>query len=162
MDDLFSPPRERWLRLSPRYAELKRRMVLISWGIFAAIVLTPLIIFTPWWIPALVAVVLVGWIGWRYRRQGRLANSWGYAERDDDLYVTHGLWFKNLTIVPYGRMQVVEVSSGPLMRQFGLASVQLVTASAGTNAHIPGLTAEDAAALRDRLTARAEHRESGL
>lgn len=45
----------------------------------------------------------------------------GYAELDEDLYITRGLWFRRLTAVPYGRMQVVEVESGPIERAFGLA-----------------------------------------
>lgn len=162
MDQLFNPPTEQWRRLSPRYASMKRLMVLVSWGIFGAVAMVPLLIWAPIWVAAAAAAGLIAWTTWRYLRQGRLAASWGYAERDNDLYLTHGLWFKNLTIVPYGRMQVVEVSSGPIMRQFGLATVQLVTASASSDAVIPGLTAEDAAALRDRLSERGQQRQAGL
>ncbi|WP_203568107.1 PH domain-containing protein [Aestuariimicrobium ganziense] len=162
MDELFAPPTEQWRRLSPRYASMKRVSVLIGWGIFALIVMTPLVVWAPWWVSVAVGVALLVLVAWRYVRQGRLAASWGYAERDDELYVTHGLWFRHLSIVPYGRMQVVEVSSGPVMRHFGLARVQLVTASASTDASIPGLTADDAIALRDRLTERAQHRQAGL
>ena len=88
--------------------------------------------------------------------------SWGYAERDEDLYITNGVLFRSLIAVPYGRMQLVEVASGPLERAYGLASVTLKTASAETNATIPGLTPEEAARLRDRLTELGESRESGL
>lgn len=95
-------------------------------------------------------------------RADRYWRSWGYAELDDDLYITRGLWFKQLTVVPYGRMQVVEVESGPIERAFGLATVKLVTASASTDATIPGLPPEEAAALRDRLSERGEARASGL
>jgi hypothetical protein len=48
-------------------------------------------------------------------------------------------------------MQLVEVSAGPLERAFSLASVQLHTASASTDAKIPGLDPEQAAQLRDAL-----------
>ncbi len=80
--------------------------------------------------------------------------SWGYAERDTDLYLTHGVLFRRLVAVPYGRMQVVEVTSGPLQRAFGLATVHLQTASPGTGARIPGLLPDEAVRLRDRLTER--------
>ena len=40
--------------------------------------------------------------------------------------------------MPYGRMQLVEVTSGPVERHFGLASVQLHTAAAATDAAHPG------------------------
>jgi len=88
--------------------------------------------------------------------------SWGYLEREDDLYLTHGVLFRRLIAVPYGRMQLVEVESGPLERAFGLATVSLKTASPETNATVPGLTPEEAARLRDRLTELGEAHLSGL
>ena len=59
-------------------------------------------------------------------------------EREDDLYITHGVLFRSLVAVPYGRMQLVEVASGPLERAFGLATVTMKTASPETNAPSPG------------------------
>ncbi len=47
-------------------------------------------------------------------------------------------------------------------RKFGLAKVQLHTASSDTDAAIPGLRPEEAARLRDRLAARGEARLAGL
>ena len=83
-------------------------------------------------------------------------------EREDDLYITHGVLLRTLVAVPYGRMQLVEVASGPLERSFGLATVSLRTASPETNATIPGLPPEEAARLRDRLTELGEAHTSGL
>ena len=88
--------------------------------------------------------------------------AWGYAERDDDLLVTRGVMFRALTVVPYGRMQFVDVASGPLERRYGLATVQLHTASPATDAKIPGLPAAEAARLRDRLSALGEAQAAGL
>jgi membrane protein YdbS with pleckstrin-like domain len=88
--------------------------------------------------------------------------SWGYAERADDLLVRHGLMFRRLSVVPYGRMQFVDVTAGPLERLFGLATVQLHTAAAASDARIPGLVREEAARLRDRLAALGEARAAGL
>lgn len=86
----------------------------------------------------------------------------GYAEREDDLLVKRGLMFRQLVVVPYGRMQFVDVNAGPLDRRFGIATVQLHTASAATDASIPGLTPEEAARLRDRLAALGQTRTAGL
>ena len=72
------------------------------------------------------------------------------------------MWWRTLTAVPYGRMQLVEVESGPLERLFGLASVTLKTASPGTDARIPGLDPAEAARLRDQLTELGEAHASGL
>ena len=54
------------------------------------------------------------------------------------------------------------MESGPIERHFGLATVRLVTASAETDATIPGLDTADADALRDRITALGEHQAAGL
>lgn len=105
------------------------------------------------------AVVLVAWAWWLI---GRRVRSYGYAERADDLLVVHGIMFRRLVVVPYGRMQLVDLTAGPLDRALGLATVQLHTAAATTDATIPGLTPEDAASLRDRLAARGEQRSAGL
>ncbi len=88
--------------------------------------------------------------------------SWGYAERDDDLLVVRGVLVRRLSVVPYGRMQFLDVTAGPVERAFGLATVQLHTAAAATDARIPGLAAAEAARLRDRLAALGEARSAGL
>jgi membrane protein YdbS with pleckstrin-like domain len=88
--------------------------------------------------------------------------SWGYAERGDDLLIRRGVMFRRLTVVPYGRMQFIDVTAGPVDRLFGLATVQLHTAAAATDARIPGLARGDADRLRDRLAALGESRAAGL
>jgi membrane protein YdbS with pleckstrin-like domain len=88
--------------------------------------------------------------------------AWRYAERDDDLLVSRGVMIKRLTVVPYGRMQFVDVTAGPVDRIFGLATVQLHTAAAATDAKIPGLTSAEAQRLRDQLAALGESRAAGL
>lgn len=92
----------------------------------------------------------------------RSVHSWGYAERADDLLVRHGLMVRRLSIVPYARMQFVDVSAGPLERLFGLATVTLHTAAAASDAKIPGLVGPAATRLRDRLAALGETRVEGL
>ena len=105
---------------------------------------------------ALVAAA-IAWplVGRRYR-------SWGYAEREDDLLVRRGVMFARLSVVPYGRMQFIDVTAGPLERAFGLATVRLHTAAAATDARIPGLEREEAARLRDRLAELGEAQAAGL
>ena len=92
----------------------------------------------------------------------RAVRAWGYAERDHDLLVRHGLLVRRLSIVPYARMQFVDVSAGPLERAFDLATVQLHTAAAASDARVPGLRPAEASRLRDRLTALGEDRAEGL
>ncbi|PZF81839.1 hypothetical protein C1I92_19430 [Jiangella anatolica] len=106
-----------------------------------------------------VALIALLWGLWLIPRNWR---AWGYAERLDDLLVTRGVMYRRLTVVPYGRMQFVDVASGPLERRYGLATVQLHTASPATDAKIPGLPAAEAARLRDRLSALGEAQAAGL
>lgn len=93
---------------------------------------------------------------------GRRVGAWGYLEREDDLFVQRGLLVRRLSVVPYGRMQFVDVVAGPLERSFGLATVRLHTAAAATDARIPGLAADEAARLRDQLTSLGEAHAAGL
>ncbi|MCX4471214.1 PH domain-containing protein [Micromonospora sp. NBC_01655] len=109
---------------------------------------------------ALGAVVLAG--AWRVVTIVRAVHAWGYAERENDLLVRHGLLVRRLSIVPYSRMQFVDVSAGPLERAFDLATVQLHTAAAASDARVPGLPPAEASRLRDRLTALGEDRAEGL
>lgn len=101
-------------------------------------------------------------LAWAWLAIGRNWRSWGYTERDDDLLVVHGAMFKKLVVVPYGRMQLVDVTAGPVERAFGLVSVKLHTAAATTDAKVRGLQPDDAGALRDRLTALGEAHAAGL
>jgi uncharacterized protein len=93
---------------------------------------------------------------------GRRYHSWGYAEREDDLLVRRGVMFTRLSVVPYGRMQFIDVTAGPLERAFRLATVRLHTAAAATDARIPGLERDEAARLRDRLAELGEAQAAGL
>ncbi|TDD79006.1 PH domain-containing protein [Actinomadura rubrisoli] len=109
------------------------------------------------WVAAvLLAVGLTGIMAELDRR------SFGHAERADDLIVTHGVLVKRLIVVPYGRMQFVDVTAGLLERWMGIATVRMHTAAAATDATIPGLPAAEAAQLRDRLAQKGEQRSMGL
>jgi uncharacterized protein len=92
----------------------------------------------------------------------RRVRAWAYREREDDLLVRRGLLVRRLSVVPYGRMQFVDVTAGPLERSFGLATVRLHTAAAATDARIPGLDKDEAARLRDQLATLGEANAAGL
>lgn len=88
--------------------------------------------------------------------------SWRYQERDEDLLVMRGVLIRRLSVVPYGRMQFVDVTAGPVDRIFRVATVRLHTAAAASDARIPGLEREEAARLRDRLASLGEAKAAGL
>lgn len=146
----------------PRALLRMRRLLLVVWLVpLAAAVGALLWIFAgPVW--AAFAAVPLAFVVWGWPMLGRNWRSWRYAERADDLLISRGVLWREETIVPYGRMQLVEVTSGPVERHFGLASVQLHTAAAATDARIPGLIPEEAERLRDRLTELGEARSAGL
>ncbi len=106
-----------------------------------------------------VAVVVAAGLEPIVRRRVR---AWGYAEREDDLLVRRGVLFRRLSVVPYGRMQFVDVTAGPFERAFGLATVKMHTAAAASDARIPGLPEAVANRLRDQLASLGEARAAGL
>ena len=157
----FDPAEVTWQRISSRLATARRLLLVLA----AAVVLTAevalwLLVSSAWFL-VLAPVVLVA-TAWAWWIIGRQAAAIGYAERDDDLLVRRGILFRDLVVVPYGRMQYVDVQAGPVDRRFGIAKVQLHTAAPGTDAQIPGLAPEEAARLRDRLARRGEARLAGL
>lgn len=163
VNDLFAPPGSQWQRVSRRLRDARRLIIVTGCMVVAIAVITPLIIFTDWWFLAALmgfgfaALAVYGWF-WAAANQA----NWGYAENAEDLVVTSGVMFKRLVAVPYGRMQFVDVSAGPLDRAFGIASVTLHTASTETAATIPGLPADQATALRNRLTELGEAHGAGI
>lgn len=116
----------------------------------------------PVWIPVVVAIASIAFFAWAWWLIGRRVRSYAYCERGDDLLVSSGILFRRLVIVPYGRMQLVDVKAGPIDRALGVTTVQLHTAAATTDASIPGLEPDNAAALRDRLARKGEERTAGL
>jgi len=159
--DPFKPADVTWLRVSPQLAWARR----VSWcvpALLATVAWWALSVMMNWvagYAGAAACLLFTGWIWWW---AGRQASSWGYAERQDDLLVRHGLMFREMVVVPYGRMQFVDVAAGPVDRVLGIARVRLHTASAHTDAAIPGLPAAEAARLCDRLAARGEAHRAGL
>lgn len=159
--DAFRPPGDTWIRVSPKLATARRITLVVILAVPAVVAVVFAVL--DWTVAAIATgagtVVLAVWLWWLI---GRRVRSFGYAERADDLLVTSGIMFRRLVVVPYGRMQLVDLTAGPLDRAFGVATVQLHTAAATTDATIPGLPPEDAADLRDRLAARGEQRTAGL
>jgi uncharacterized protein len=161
MDDPFDPPAgQQWNRVSPRLTRMRRWLVAAALVPVGAVVVVLALVAT---VAGLVAgIVGVAVLAWAWFAVGRNYRSWGYVERADDLLVTHGALFRTLTVVPYGRMQLVDVKAGPIERTFGLVNVKLHTAAATTDAKVCGLTPPVAGQLRDRLTARGETHAAGL
>lgn len=163
VDDVFNPPGAAWERVSDKLITA-RRLVL---GIFAVPMIALLAWFAiasyfPNWVFPVAAIVVIVVGIWAWWLIGRRVRSWGFLETDDELIVTSGILTRRMVVVPYGRLQLVDVTAGPIDRSLGIATVQLHTAAATSDATIPGLLPDRAAALRDRLAARGEQRTAGL
>jgi len=150
-----------WHQISPKYVWVQ----FISTGSFllitvAAMLVLALVLHQTWvWIPGGILTVILVWTLAILPRQAR---SIGYQLRDDDLVFRRGILWQRIVAVPYGRMQLVDITHGPLDRGFGIAQLKFVTAAAATGVVIPGLPQQTAETLRDHLIAVAESRRTGL
>jgi membrane protein YdbS with pleckstrin-like domain len=167
-DDAPAPPTARldpvpgeWRRVSPKYV-----VVDLVGNLVGGVVMT-VASGLPWFfsqlgwllvLPMVVGVVSLVTLVLTPRR----VRAIGYMLRDDDLLFRRGIMFQRFVAVPYGRMQLVDINRGPLARAVGLSELKLVTAAAASNVTIPGLPAQDAEDLRDRLVELAESRRAGL
>lgn len=161
-DSVFAPPGEPWQPVSAQLASVRRLVLLVVLALLALVAGSTLAVFVTAALAVVVGLLALAVGAWAWWLIGRNWRSWGYAERADDLLITHGVLFRHLVVVPYGRMQFVDVTAGPLERRFGIATVQLHTASPATDARIPGLSPTEAARLRDRLAALGEAQAAGL
>jgi len=80
---------------------------------------------------------------------------WRYQVGEEGLLLVHGVITRTTSVTPYRRIQHVDVASGPIERAFGLAHLVLHTASASTDAEVPGIPLEDAERLREVILDRA-------
>lgn len=163
MDSLFAPPSDAWQPVSPKLRTLHRLVYTAVTAVVALVLIAAVALFLQWWwLVALIAVVAVVCGVWTWMWAARNQAAWGYAENEEDLWIRHGVAWREIVAVPYGRVQYVDVTAGPLERSYGIATVSLHTASSRTSASIPGVPADEATRLRDRLTELGKTRGSGI
>lgn len=166
---LADPPSEQWTRVSPKLTSVEQITDMIAGITAVAVASVPLVLhltgvwsgypaWLAWLVPGLVLLsVAVGMIVTPFQVRSRR-----YALRQDDIAVARGVIYHRMEVIPYGRIQYVDVVAGPLMRAFGLCKLQIHTASPDAHPEIAGLLAADGAALRDQLSQRGEERLAGL
>lgn len=150
---------EAWVAASPRLvrARIVTALVVTPLPIAAGVVLATLV--SPWWW-FLAAPFALGLASTLLRSRRHVA-ALGYAERAEELVVREGLWSRTVTVIPYGRLQYVTLTEGPIDTRFGLARLEVHTA-AGASTTVPGLPVAEARALRTRLSRRTRGRDEGL
>ena len=149
-----------WRPVSPMLTRV--RLITLALVAGPALVVTVVVgvLVTPWALLGSVAVVLVGlWAAWLVARQ---VSSISWVELDEEIIIRKGRLYRTLVSVPYGRLQYVDIQSGPLARAHGIASCEIHTASPESGGSLPGLPVAEAEALRARLAARGEAQRAGL
>lgn len=160
MADLFSFEGVAFRGVSSGLVKVRFFNAILGLTIFNAI-LIPLSIWVTGWIWIAVAVVTAIYL-WRMLLIVPQVKAFQYAPMQNELLIKNGLYFKQITAIPYGRIQYVEASQGPLMRYFQINSLQVHTAAGSTEGNIDGLHETDAVALRSYLSARCESEMIGL
>lgn len=150
-----------WKRVSPKYVVVEIVGTVI-FGLVACSVAAGLwlIAGADWAIIPGVVIAVYTLIALVF--EPRRVRAIGYQLRADDLLFRRGIMFQRFVSVPYGRMQLVDITRGPVARWLGLADLRFVTAAASSGVSIPGLPEADAEDLRDRLVELAESRRAGL
>ncbi|QKG70983.1 PH domain-containing protein [Erythrobacter mangrovi] len=78
----------------------------------------------------------------------------GYSLEGERLRVVRGILFRSDSVVPFGRVQHIDVDQGPLERAFGLATLTVHTAGThNASVSLPGLAQADAGAIREDIRA---------
>ena len=138
-------------RLDPRYTTVMRIEGLLTTlpFVIGAGVLSIAELVPPWAIaiPVLIlAAVLVILLPMKRFR------SRGYDMADDRLRVVKGVMFHADTVVPFSRVQHLDVEQGPLERAFGIARLILHTAGThNSSVTLPGLAHPIAVEMREAI-----------
>ncbi|WP_230292929.1 PH domain-containing protein [Croceicoccus sp. Ery5] len=106
---------------------------------------------------ALVALWCLGWAPMRrYRHKG-------FAMGEDRLRVVKGWLFHRDTVVPFGRVQHIDVNRGPVERMLGLSTLVLHTAGThNSSVTLPGLLDEDAQVMREAIRSHITRETEGV
>ena len=96
----------------------------------------------------LIAILFV------FRLPQRRFAARGYQMSADRLRVVRGILWRSDTVVPFGRVQHIDVEQGPLERFFGIATMTLHTAGThNASVDLPGLGEPHARDMREEIRA---------
>ncbi|MEL7189729.1 MAG: PH domain-containing protein [Pseudomonadota bacterium] len=98
-------------------------------------------------------VLLLG-LFWIIRVPARRYAARGYQISADRLRVVRGILWRSDTIVPFGRVQHIDVDQGPIERFFDIATLTVHTAgNHNASVHLPGLNHDLAKDMREEMRA---------
>lgn len=138
--------------LHPNYKKLLRLVaIIVSIPFLIATLIAEVAAGLPW--PGLIfgpAVLLALIIIFRVPMRRYAAR--GYAMSEDRLRVVRGIWWKSDSVVPFGRVQHIDVEQGPLERIYGLATITVHTAGThNASVRLPGLEESLARDMREDI-----------
>jgi hypothetical protein len=144
-------------RLHPNYAQMLRVQTVLTAipALIAALVIEAATLEANL-LPAgaIAGTVLVVAIALIIRVPASRYNARGYQISADRLRVVRGILFRSDTVVPFGRVQHIDVNQGPLERIFGIATLTLHTAgNHNASVALPGLGEDHARDMRETIRA---------
>ena len=147
--DVLSPEGVEFQHVSPVLATLRLGNALAACGALCGV------------ISALVLIVDIPALWWLMLVPAQV-RALRYALAETDFVIRRGVIKRSMTLVPYGRIQYVDIYQGPVLRLLGISTIKLSTASAKTDATLGGVPVADAARLRDVLAERGSAELMGL
>lgn len=144
-------------KLHPDWKLAERKSALISNGcwLLAVLVIFSLPSLLDWFhVPVWIWIIAILIVLLRMGLNAFVLPSFRYEKfafhvSDEEIHIHRGWLFISEMIVPMTRVQHVELESGPILRQYGLASVEIVTAA--TTHSIAGLKLDEAEQLKQRI-----------
>ena len=141
--------------LHPNQVKLLRiRFALFGLALFAAAVAADVVVARETELPwgAISAAGLLIALAAMLVMPRRRYRAWGWRMDEDEIRIASGVMISSDTVVPFGRVQHIDVLRGPLQRGYSLASLVLHTAGTRSAAvMLPGLEAEEAERMRDHI-----------
>ncbi len=140
------------------YQPVSRKLILgryIAYGIVLVVLAIAIaagaLLWTPWlWLAMVALVIYAGWQAWLIPVQ---VGATGWREDERELVISKGRMWHSLVVIPYNRIQYVDISRGPIATKLGYAEVQVHTAAV-VDSTIPGVPLEQAEHLRARFSKR--------
>jgi membrane protein YdbS with pleckstrin-like domain len=144
-------------RLHPNYAHaLRVQAVLTSIPFLIGALVLEAVSRDQGWLPqgVIAGPVLLIALALIIRIPMRRYSARGYQMNADRLRVVRGVLFRSDTVVPFSRVQHIDVHQGPLERFFGIATLTLHTAgNHNASVALPGLGEPLAREMREDIRA---------
>lgn len=153
-------------RVSPKLVKARILGNLVWWALLLAVAIALHVLTNifewPWWIHLFALPVYIGVVQ-SILFTPRRTRALGYATRENDLLFRSGIMSRSLTVLPYGRVQDIEINEGIIERKFGLSTITLKTAGGIlSDVSIPGLERAEAERIRDLVTREAHEKMAAL